>query len=313
MLLDPSRFLQDNKAAEAVTHRMLAAFAALSYKSNKLPENAGIEDIDSMTDDPNGYDAHCVFHRASGTLIFVNRGMEGLAGIRDLAEGYKAAFIGDWRGPILSAASYFLSVSKKLQDKRSKGGVEWSDVLQIACTGHSWGAALAETQVAVGLSVLKEAQIPGRAVWGAGFGSAGFAEAIKAMSADKGWPIAADIHTEMDHYVRHRDPVRQIQLQTWETLGDVYWQPDIYVLNQRQSGSGPNKVPGTLYHIETSIDTSHDRWLYFQLWGQSPSQHFIHAGKGKFYLCDGEGPPPRAPSTVNPVPALIDGKRPFSG
>ena len=313
MLLDPSRFLEQHKDSEAVTHRMLAALAALSYKTNKLPDGAGLEDIDSKTDDPNGFDARCVFHRSSSTLIFINRGMEGLAGLRDLSEGYKAAFAGEWRGPILSAASYVVSVAKKLQDKRARSGVDWNDVAQIACTGHSWGAALAETQVAVGLSALKDAQFPGRPLWGAGFGSAGFAEAIRALSAEKGWPIAADIHTEMDHYVRSRDPVRQIQMQTWETLGDVYWQPDIYVVNQRPMSNGPNKIPGTLFQIETSIDTSHDRWLYFQLWGQGPSQHFLHAGKDRFYLFDGASPASRAPSTVNPIPALIMGKSAFVG
>ncbi len=175
-----------------------AAFALLVYKTGGDPADWLVGDF-ALTaispPDAGGYDGLAAVHGPTRTLVVANRGVEGFSNIVDL----EAAFaMHQGRG----AASPMVRALDFLAAARAAAG----DISEILCVGHSMGGGLAEAQAALARPWLAAAGAGfDGPIWGAGFGSAAFGDAIAELAQAKGFAIEPDIKLEMSHHVRAED------------------------------------------------------------------------------------------------------------
>lgn len=145
----------------------------------------------------------------------------------------------------------------------------------IAC-GHSWGGALSEAQVAVG-------DAGGLPIWGVGFASPGFSEAIRRLGNELGRPVdAARVAGEITHYVRRYDVVPVLgsgHLGQRVRIGAVYL--------QRRRDSGPHAMPKP--PISPSAE-AHNCWLYFGYFHVPEDQHVMIKLNGAVSVEEGRDP-----------------------
>jgi hypothetical protein len=298
--MTPGAFLVTQANATSVSQKMLAAIACLSYKRSVIPPAANLTSLRKSTSAANGFDGEALFHAASQSLIFTNRGAEGLISFRDWVEGFKAATRGDFRGPIQSAFDFMEDVVRRLGAQRGLGGVTWDVVDEVWCTGHSWGGALAEAQVALGPAAYARLGLAKTPTSGVGIGSAGFANAIEALAASEGLEIVSDVHTWMDHFLRHADPIRAQP--RWRTLGDVYWLADIW----SPISTFPPRGGTPIWSITPVATVNHDRFSYFDFLEVPSSRHIYLANDDDgFRIFDGEAPLKRDFGTRNPDDVLL--------
>lgn len=197
-----------------------SAFALLVYKTGGRPEDWLVGDFALLARAPanaGGYDALAALHAPTRTLVIANRGVEGFSNTTDLEAAF-AMHQGAGPGGPMECALDFVAAA------RAQAG----DVAEILCVGHSMGGGLAEAQVALARPWLTAAGAGfDGPIWGAGFGSAAFGDAIAALAADRGIPIEPDIKLEMSHHVRSEDLIWR-NFGARKMLGTRYFCADVW-------------------------------------------------------------------------------------
>lgn len=197
-----------------------AALALLVYKTGGRPEDWLVGDftlIATSPPDAGGYDGLAAVHRPTRTLVIANRGVEGFSNIVDLEAAF-AMHQGRGAGSPMVRALDFLA------EARAAAG----DISEILCVGHSMGGGLAEAQVALARPWLTAAGAGfDGPIWGAGFGSAAFGDAIAELAQAKGFAIEPDIKLEMSHHVRSEDLIWR-NFGARKMLGTRYFCADVW-------------------------------------------------------------------------------------
>ncbi len=190
--------LADRTPVVKLTLAHAAAFSLLVYKTGGDPATWLVGDFALVARTPAsgaGYDALAALHGPTRTLVIANRGVEGFSNIVDLEAAY-SMHQGSGRGGPMESALDFLAAA------RAAAG----NINEILCVGHSMGGGLAEAQVALARPWLAAAGAGfDGPIWGAGFGSAAFGDAIVALASARRMPVEPDIKLEMSHHVRSED------------------------------------------------------------------------------------------------------------
>lgn len=260
--------------ASSVTRRMLVAMSVLSYKGAAIDTVTGLAAV-GVADTADGYDCVAIYHAASKRLIFVNRGAEGALSQRDWIEGAQAAF-GKSDGPLSGAIDFFTDMIGKLAQNQLPG-VSRDDVHEVLATGHSWGGALAEAQIALGPSILDDFGYEGLPFSGVGIASAGFANAIENLSAARNLPISSEIDWSMSHFIRRNDPIR---IPGHRTLGAQTVMPGIWI----PTSYFPPRGVGVEWFISAEASINHDAGLYFDQFNVDDRDAYISEAGSHYYL-----------------------------
>ena len=298
--MTPAEFLNANAAAIKLNQKYLAALAALSYDFANLEPIAGLTFLQRSVQ-TSGYDAAAYFHKASGVLLFVNRGTEGAKSFVDWIEGASAAILRRFNGQLKQSVLFVLDTVKKLGRANGLAAVKLRDVSEIICAGHSLGGALAESQVALCQALAAKAGEPlTLQVSGVGFASAGFAGAIHAYADSEQVVVEDDMHWLMNHYIRGTDP---ILLQPGHgLLGEAYTLAGIYVASPVHARNGRGFEQG----LNPPLTTNHDARYYFDHFElKEVSRHLFKKANGSFLLCEGISPSRMHYGTTRPESVIV--------
>lgn len=281
----PRAYLAAQAEAASIGKRACAAWASLAYDYRGDAPVPGWTHLASETA-ASGFQGHALYHEASESTVFVNLGSnEG----RDFWEGGAAA-LGDYAGPLEDGLDFFVRAYDAHAPYETK---------TIVCIGHSWGGAIAEAQVALGVAALDAAGYAApAAIFGLGMGSAGFARAIARMAKDKQLAIDEDGDWNMRHYIRLGDPIRGQP--DHEVIGEEIAPPTIFSPVRLAAPRSP--VPD--WAIDHVVTTNHSSLFYFQTFELSPSTHLYRNRAGKIFQMEGAWPERTRFGTVHPDAAL---------
>ncbi|MFT3726068.1 MAG: hypothetical protein QM773_21085 [Hyphomonadaceae bacterium] len=274
-------YLAANATAKKLNQKYHAALAVLAYDFTLLASTPGLKFL-QRAPQKFGYDAAVYFHAASGVLAFVNRGTDGLRSMKDWIESSAAALTARFDGPLKASVLFAIDTIKKISSAKGLAGVKIDAVTEVNCTGHSWGGALSEAQVALTQAIgAKNGLAISQAFYGTGFASAGFADAIRAYAAAEGVQIEDDMHWLVNHFIRGADAI--LLQPNHKLLGEFYAIPGIYLSGQVPSANGR----GFEYGLNAPILTNHDAGLYFDQFELRGPKHLFQKRNGSFLLCDG--------------------------
>lgn len=285
----PRAHLIAQAQAGSISKKACLAWASVAYDYD--PANRPADAIDgwehlTSAKLPSGFEGHVIYHEASESTVFVNVGSNEL---RDFLEGGEASF-GGYRGPLEDGLNFFVS---------AYGEYAPYDTKNIVCIGHSWGGAIAEAQVALGVAALDKAGWAAPvSIFGVGVASAGFEGAIRAMGRDKGLAVDDDADWNMRHYIRLGDPIRGHF--DHEVIGQELAPPTIFSPVRRAARSGP--VPD--WAIDHVVMTNHNSLLYFQMFELDPKTHIYRNRAGKFFQMEKSWPEKTWFGTEHPDVAL---------
>ncbi len=292
--MTPTDHLNQNANATKLNQKYFAALAALGYDFANLEDVAGLQFL-ARAPQKFGYDAAVYFHASSGVLVFVNRGTDGFKSFEDWIEGGAAAIAAKFKGPLKASVEFVLSTMKKLALAKGLGGVKLADVGEVCCTGHSWGGALTEAQVALSQAIAaKRGQPFSQPMSGTAFGSAGFADAIRAFAAAEQVAVEDDMHWLVNHFIRGVDPI--LLQPNHELLGEFYAIPGIYVTGNVPSANGR----GFEFGLTAPLLANHSASFYFEHFELRGAKHLFKKRDGAFLLCEGIRPPKERFGTTQP-------------
>ncbi|WP_372786269.1 hypothetical protein [Phenylobacterium sp.] len=218
-----------------------------------------------------GYDGIALFHAASGSMVVVNRGTEGLHSFSDWMENIGAGLFAA-PGPQMDSALQLLL--------DGFGKADPTAVKQILITGHSLGGALADAQGALIQSLFAANSLTCPPVRVVGVASAGFAHAAQALAAARHLTASPDAQHFITHYVRAEDyvphhPGRSVFGRD-QTVASIYEA-------RREPQPGPHSQG--MYEWDCIADglRQHDCELYYAFWDQPGSSHIWYSTQADSY------------------------------
>jgi hypothetical protein len=260
--------LADRTPLVKLTLAHAAGFALLVYKTGGDPAGwvAGDFNLVAATPpDSRGHDGLAALHAPTRTLIVANRGVEGFSNIVDLEAAF-AMHQGRGPGSPMEQALDFLAAA------RADAGA----VSEILCVGHSMGGGLAEAQVALARPWLTAAGAGfDGPIWGAGFGSAAFGDAVAALAADRGFAIEPDIKLEMSHHVRAEDLIWR-NFGARKMLGTRFFCADVW--RWRFNPSDGRATP--YWRLACDQLENHMMALYAAFFDRGPQDHILRREAG---------------------------------
>lgn len=209
--------------ATSLSPAVLSALSDLAYDSPEVIQAylpAGWDMIGS-TSTSSGYTGYAFYHAASGSVVFANRGTEP-SSWRDLWTDFKGA-LGFPTQQLNDAITF------KNQVLSSLGGLSVSG---LVFTGHSLGAALAESQMLHAYAFNTGYQLSG-----VGVGSAAFENSIKSvMLSAYGYQTTSAALTYMSahftNYIRAADMIPGVSIVSGGGfLGSTVYVPDFYLMD----------------------------------------------------------------------------------
>ncbi len=262
-------------AASALDDKAAVALAGSFYKDYTTGQTVvafgpGWDELERLSAE-GGYDGIALFHEASGSLVVVNRGTEGLHSLADWMENIGAALFAA-PGPQMDSALQLLL--------DGFGKADPAAVKQILITGHSLGGALADAQGALAQSLFASKALTCPPVRVVGVASAGFAHAANALASARQLTPSPDAQHFITHYVRAEDfvphhPGRSVFGRD-QTVASIYEA-------RREPQPGPHSQG--MYEWDCVADglRQHDADLYFAFYDQPGSSHVWYSTQAGAY------------------------------
>jgi hypothetical protein len=284
---DCKNLLRTEAGTSEVSDGMLSALACLFYKKLDMGEpdswlGSTWDVLDRMNDARTGYDAFAALQKKSGTIVIINRGVEGNLSQKDWFKAIGMTF-GNWQGqPIEQAVDFAARVIRDHGAARA-----------VAISGHSMGAALMEAQMALARTAAGKPVLPAR---GLGLGSATFMKALRNLAAARNLAIAGSAGANIVHHVRARDAINVQPGRVF--LGKVLAPASVWQPRWQVRGTGNSKTAANSAWVRVADGVENHGTLAYHAWRGIPElrpdgsfQHIFRRKSGALELRPGKEAP----------------------